>query len=220
MSLLTDINSRLPSLTIECIFDVGANVGQSAVRFRRDFPEAAIHSFEPVSATFAELQRTCLAINVSCHQIALGRDRSEALVSAKGTSSGNRIVTDTKGRTESVAVHRGEDFCAEHQITRIGYLKVDTEGRDLDVLIGFAGMLRDQLIDLVQVEVGMNETNSLHVPFERVVGFMRPLGYDLFSLYGPAFERDGRPLMRRCNPVFIAKRLVAPGLALPRAKPS
>jgi hypothetical protein len=37
---------------ISTIFDVGANVGQSALKFQEAFPRARIHSFEPVSATY------------------------------------------------------------------------------------------------------------------------------------------------------------------------
>jgi hypothetical protein len=37
------------------IFDVGANIGQTYRRFRRDFPDAQIHCFEPVNSAFQKL---------------------------------------------------------------------------------------------------------------------------------------------------------------------
>ena len=40
-----------------CIFDVGANEGQTALRLLRRFPSAEIHSFEPIPETFALLQQ-------------------------------------------------------------------------------------------------------------------------------------------------------------------
>src|SRR5438105_7739735 len=42
---------------IRMIFDVGAHVGESARKFHHAFPEATIHSFEPVSRAFAQLRQ-------------------------------------------------------------------------------------------------------------------------------------------------------------------
>lgn len=38
-----------------CIFDVGANIGQSAKAFANAFPNAVVYSFEPFPAAFHEL---------------------------------------------------------------------------------------------------------------------------------------------------------------------
>ena len=37
-------------------FDVGANVGQTAIRLMKEFPGAAVHAFEPHPDTFAALK--------------------------------------------------------------------------------------------------------------------------------------------------------------------
>ena len=42
---------------IKVVFDVGANVGQSALRYVQEFPLAEIYSFESVAATYGELVR-------------------------------------------------------------------------------------------------------------------------------------------------------------------
>ena len=39
------------------VFDVGANIGQSIQKFRKEFPKCAIHSFEPSPMAFEELTR-------------------------------------------------------------------------------------------------------------------------------------------------------------------
>jgi hypothetical protein len=44
-----------PSFSPKLIFDVGANVGQSAELFLSAFPEARIQCFEPAEGTFAAL---------------------------------------------------------------------------------------------------------------------------------------------------------------------
>ena len=42
-------------LSIHTIFDIGANVGKKSKLFRRLFPEATIHSFEPLPDCFEKL---------------------------------------------------------------------------------------------------------------------------------------------------------------------
>jgi len=39
-------------ISVNTLFDVGANVGQSSLRFRKDFPRASIWCFEPVKSTY------------------------------------------------------------------------------------------------------------------------------------------------------------------------
>ena len=41
------------------VFDVGANVGQTARHYRQIFPNAKIHSFEPFESTFRTLSENC-----------------------------------------------------------------------------------------------------------------------------------------------------------------
>ena len=43
---------------IQTIIDAGANLGQFALWARAEFPNAALHSFEPVRTTFEKLQAT------------------------------------------------------------------------------------------------------------------------------------------------------------------
>src|SRR4051794_35107543 len=51
-----DFREFLPKVGMRTIFDVGANVGRTATQFREHYPDAAIWAFEPVKATFGELQ--------------------------------------------------------------------------------------------------------------------------------------------------------------------
>jgi hypothetical protein len=93
---------------------------------------------------------------------------------------------------------------------RIGFLKIDAEGHDLEVLRGFAAMLKASRVDLVEAEVGMNPENRMHASFGSVQKFLERLGYRLFLLYD--FRRDapfsGRVVLRRCNAVFASPKLV------------
>ncbi|MBS2030633.1 MAG: FkbM family methyltransferase [Deltaproteobacteria bacterium] len=55
------------------VFDVGANRGQFALAARTVFPNAQIHSYEPIPATFAELSELAQRRGgIAAHNLALG----------------------------------------------------------------------------------------------------------------------------------------------------
>jgi FkbM family methyltransferase len=200
-----------PRLTIATIFDVGANVGQSTLRFRESFPEAAIFAFEPAEAAYGTLLRTIESLpRVQAFRLALGREASRAHMRAKGSSPTNRIVEAPSLLERSglapVAIVAGDAFAAEHGIDRIGFLKIDTEGHDLDVLVGFQRMLSEMRIDVLQTEVGMNPENTRHAPLEAVKAYLESLGYRVVFLYEQTLDIafSGRPVLRRLNAVFAS----------------
>ena len=58
---------------IKTIFDVGANIGQTAIKFNRSFKESIIYCFEPVNKPFKQLSfNTSTLDNVKCFNLALG----------------------------------------------------------------------------------------------------------------------------------------------------
>jgi hypothetical protein len=56
--------------------------------------------------------------------------------------------------TEDVPVTTVDDYCAEHDIGRIDFLKVDAEGHDLAVLKGARGAIDEGRVRLIQFEFG------------------------------------------------------------------
>src|SRR2546423_14886944 len=76
LELEQDLQRLIAANPVGCVFDVGANVGQSAQRFSRAFPSAQIYSFEPVKKTFDQLQaRTAELPNVRVINRAMGAAR-------------------------------------------------------------------------------------------------------------------------------------------------
>lgn len=206
------IGKHLPDWRPGVIFDVGANVGQSCSAYAAAFPEAAIHAFEPVAASFAALrERTEAFPNITVHPVALSWRADQPRMTSLGTSVGNHIVppgSDAGPGTQLVRAVSGAAIAAELGVAAISFLKIDTEGHDLEVLLGFAPIM--PAVDFVQVEAGMNPYNRTHVPFRILEDTLRHFGFLLFNIYEPMqeFKRGGRPVLRRTNPVFINARLV------------
>ena len=209
VDIFQDIARSLPNLRIGMVFDVGANIGQSALEFAERFPGAQVYSFEPVAATFGQLQTAVRGHKgVRCFQVALGASQSTGTMVREGTSDLFHLAKE--GDTgESVKIDTLDAFCRAQKVEHIGYLKIDTEGHDLDVLQGGAAMLQEQRVDIVQVEAGMNEGNTLHVPFESLKSYLEARGYVLFGMYEQMNEwTAGEPQLRRVNPVFMSKKLI------------
>jgi FkbM family methyltransferase len=213
-SLALAVRRHLPGFAPTVIFDVGANVGQSAQAFAERFPQATIYAFEPVAAAYQALVVQTRALPaVRAFKTALGRGPGQVPMVVDPAKLVNSQVTIRPVRgaehVENVPMDSGDRFCAANAIDRIGYLKVDTEGHDLEVLAGFAGMLSEKHIDLAEAEVSMNRANTKHVAFEAVKHYMETAGYFLFHIFEQTLDVgfSGRPIMRRANVVFISGSL-------------
>lgn len=205
------VAARLPGWQPHVIFDVGANIGQSAAGYAAAFPKAAIHCFEPVPDSFARLSAAIAPLpGVTAHPVALGQRKGTVRMSHNGASVGNRILTDQAAEGPGVievAMRTGADMLSALGIKRLSFLKIDTEGHDLEVLRGFGPRLKH--VDFIQVEAGMNPYNQTQVPFQRLSAFLFRKGFLLFHIFDQVFEfkKGGRPCLRRCNPVFIRESL-------------
>jgi FkbM family methyltransferase len=205
-----DVRRLFPGREIRTVFDVGANVGQSAERLRAWFPSAEIHCFEPIEATFRQLEsRVSRLGRVQCHRLALGAEARDASMIRSEQSVTSRIAGDTDGdgdgqaERETVRVERLDQFCRARDIEQIDYLKIDAEGHDLQVVHG-AG---DLIVDFVQIEAGFNRSSENNIPFEVVLGVMTGKGYLLFGLYEQVQRWPDGQALRRADPVFVARRL-------------
>jgi FkbM family methyltransferase len=206
------IGRYLPDWQPKVIFDVGANVGQSARTYARLFPLARIHSFEPSPASFGQLVLATSGLpNVTPHRLALGRvDATLDLTQGKDSAMNRLLPADSTppDGTVRVTVRTGADLLRKETIDHLDFLKIDTEGHDHEVLQGFLPVL--DKVDFIQVEAAMNPYNKTHVPFGKLSNLLRKEGFHLFHIFDQKMEwkRGGRPVLRRCNPVFISGRLV------------
>lgn len=211
-----DMANALPMYRANIVFDVGANVGQSAKLFLAKFRNSHIYCFEPVHDTYRVLQQSLQgADRVSCFQLAFGSSKATGQMVLQGSSDmffvlGQSSEPPSKdARIESVNVDTIDDFCRTHRLGHINYLKIDTEGGDLEVLRGAALMLGEQRIDVIQVEAGMNPANSRHAPFEAIKNFLESRKYYLFGIYEQVSEWPTRePHLRRTNPIFLSQQAI------------
>ncbi|QZZ22221.1 FkbM family methyltransferase [Leptothermofonsia sichuanensis E412] len=216
LDVLSDIRVRTTS-DLRIVFDVGANVGQSARAYSKYLPNAQIYCFEPVLETFKQLQQnTSECNNAYCFQLALGPEEKQTEITLQKYSLENSLLNYSDialseaeaVRTEIIQVTTISDFCQNHDIKQIDFLKVDTEGYDLEVLRGAKSLLDDHKITYIQVEAGMNYNNKKHVPIQEFIRYLESRGYVLFGIYDQMAWFQNKARLRFCNPVFISEREV------------
>lgn len=182
-----DINTKL------VIFDVGANTGRIALSLGKTFPKAEIYAFEPNPKTFIELERNAVSRNIVCH--AKGLSDKQGMLDI--FSSSNEIESEHTClypevlshfhqyddiESYSVVIDTIDCFCSQKSIPHIDFLKIDTEGHELSVLIGAKQMLGSNKIDIILFE--FNEMNVISRTFWRDFFNLLSPRYNLFRVHG------------------------------------
>jgi FkbM family methyltransferase len=141
----------------QTVFDVGAYRGDWACEALARVHGVAVHAFEPIPETFAELSdRFGHDDRVRLNRLALSntpngdlrmwidpRDRSLSSATAQPSPLARELL---------VPQTTGDSYAMEHGIDRIDILKIDAEGHEMEVLNGFHDSFERNSISLVQFE--------------------------------------------------------------------
>lgn len=215
IDICQDINHYLPTVSVELIFDIGANIGQSVSVYQNWFPKAVIHCFEPVETAFEKLvTSTRNNENIKCHKLAFGsEDKTGMLEINSDLSVMSKISSPTLDLEETslkkiISIKTLDSFCQQNGIDKINYMKIDTEGFDYEILIGAKQLLKTEKIDILEVEVGMYPGNEWHVPFEKIKLYLENHNYLIFGIYDQTLEwTKNQTNLRRVNAAFISSKL-------------
>lgn len=188
--------------SIRLIVDVGANVGQAALRFREAFPHAVIHCFEPVRDTFARLERNAGRYGCHCHPCAMGSHAQLATIYVRSNDTMSSLSKPEEYvSSEEVEVRTLDNWTRENAIDFIDVLKIDTEGHDLEVLAGAARLLESCSIRFIITEVGFDPERNL-VPFDSVRPVLGSYGLSLVGLYHQTMDWGGKRRLLFADALF------------------
>jgi FkbM family methyltransferase len=147
----------LASDQMDCVFDVGANVGRWALAAHEMCPSATIHAFELVPQIFDLLQQNTAAVpSIVANNVGLADSEGPVAVKFFHEDPELSSLIDVPYDRVSVWVPSstvtGDAYCERHGIDRVNLLKIDTEGSELLVLRGLGGVLSRSGIDVIQFE--------------------------------------------------------------------
>lgn len=132
---------RLPDEEEGAIFDCGANIGMFTMFMRSHNPGRAIHAFEPLPGNAAMVRLN--TPDASVNQMGVGREASIVRlgVDAQGLMASSIPQVWSLEPLEFPVIAL-DVYSAEHGIGPVAFLKIDTEGMELDVLDGAHDLLR------------------------------------------------------------------------------
>jgi FkbM family methyltransferase len=205
IDVFADQQALLKGLEVRCIFDVGANVGQTARRYRKLFPDATVHSFEPDPEVFRNLEAACRAdAAIRPHQLAVADSAgprryftsnheewgslSPILDGAPADLLNIPCSIATQSETEVVSTTL-DDFCAGERIDRVQILKMDIQGNELLALKGATRLLAARSIDLIYAEVLFKQFYQDQCFFHDLASVLMSHDYTLFGLYNLHFGK-------------------------------
>lgn len=186
------------------VFDVGANMGSWSAAVRADHPGSVVHAFE-IDPVIADRLAGRFAGDGGVTVVPLGLSDRSGVVSfhrsQRSTRGGSIIARPDAGDDVTVLdveVRGGDDYLAGVDLDRVRFVKVDTEGNDLNVLRGFAEALQAGRIDALQFEhnelavaagVHLKDFYDLLDPFHYDIGRLFP-DCVLFRPWLASYERE------------------------------
>lgn len=196
---------------IECVIDVGAHRGDYGSFLRAAGYRGAIVSFEPVERSYRELARNSAGDPAwSIERLALGsRDETREINVVSSTDLSSFCTFTRFGKDafaaqskieqrERVEVRRLDSVLSQVVAADVGriFLKIDTQGWDLEVLEGATGCL-DRIVAL-QLEASARPIYEGMPTYLETLGYAASLGFELTDAVPVVRDRRNRVIEFDC----------------------
>jgi len=198
-------------LEINCVLDVGAHFGEYGDWLRNNDYKGFIVSFEPVEESFHVLRQRCAGDRRRrAIHLALGSTNGSAQINVAAGSdltsfrqlSEFGTTTYTSGvvtRQETVQVRRLDQIfeaVTAHVPNPRVYLKMDTQGWDLEVLRGAQGCLNRILA--LQSEMAVQHLYTNSPDFREAISEFERSGFSISGLFSVGHDAQGRMVEFDC----------------------
>jgi len=202
----------LDQYAITTVIDVGANTGQyrNLIRKRIGF-SGLIHSFEPLPHLAAQLaahgkddprwhihnmalgnENTTLSLNVMASEV-FSSFRQPDTSATKSFVPGNTVV-----RTEIVPVRRLDDLAPGLEGIEEGavFLKIDTQGFDLDVILGAKDLI--SRVSVLQFELALQPIYKDVPHYLEIIKVVQELGFEISGIFPISHDEHLRAVELDC----------------------
>ena len=176
---------QVAKLNPAMMFDVGANIGEYARLASKHCAAAKLYCFEPVHETFVKLKETTAGNpHIAAMPMGLFSERGCRQINLYPSNAHSSLYDIDKkaSHVQSIDLNTGDYFMAEHGIDFVDLLKIDVEGAEMDVLLGFKEAFTNQCIRIVQFEYGHLNIISRQLLIDHY-DFFDSCGYLVGKLY-------------------------------------
>jgi FkbM family methyltransferase len=197
---------KLVGSAANVIFDIGANTGQTAKRYRALFPEAAVYCFEPFPDSYAQVARRFdQDTHVKPYRLAVSDTNGQATFRTYTNPVTNSLLPPAAESSQFVETGQMDDtgiitvesvtideFCRREKIGRLDILKMDIQGGEVRALHGASELLKARRIGLIYTEVLFVPLYQGQGWFYDIAAYLEGYGYRLFDFYNFCYGEDGQ----------------------------
>ena len=162
---------------INVIFDIGCRKDSEFINFVGE-----VHYFDPVPEFIDNLKNQQNLNTLSCiNNVGLGNENKEMYYYPLYQSFYNRIKSCNKSDEENkilLKIIKGQSYITENNIKSIDFMKIDTEGYELNVLRGFEDFLEN--VKIIQFEYGGTFLDN-NTKLIDVITYLESKGFYKFS---------------------------------------
>lgn len=200
--------------------DVGANIGWYSTLFSKIVGQnGAVHSFEPVPRTFAELEKNVrlngAPPNVFLNNFGLGdAEKTLEIHLFDGMPSGHASLAareNQPAQSFAVQIKTLDSYLLEREIERVDFVKVDIEGAELMFLKGASKLFEQKTPPVIFMEMALETTKEFGYKPNDLIEFIRAVRAD-YEFY--ALDESAEKLVKIEG--FSADQIGANVLCLPR----
>lgn len=215
------------TFNIHTIIDAGANLGQFALWARAEFPNATLHSFEPVRATFEKLQVTArmdplwntynlgLSSEKSVRKINLHVDHPSSSSLLDSTPLEVDLYPSTSRKVKRDVTCTTLDKWVEEYKPKMDkdiLLKMDVQGHEASVLQGGKHVLQN--VQVVIAEAIIEQLYHSQTTFPELVALLDSSGFNFIGVMEHGFSARGNVVA--LDAVFFKRSQVSHSLRLLR----
>ncbi len=189
--IISEITSKLIGEGDVCL-DVGANFGwYTTLMSMRSEKGGAVHSFEPVPKSFAELERNRellpFAEKVHINNMALGDHEGTVLINLFDDLPSGHASLATRGESRISSFECRmitlDSYLKERNVGNVAFVKVDIEGAEMMFLRGASLLFEQELPPVFLMEMALGQTKDFsYVPDDLIKYIGEHAEYSFFKV--------------------------------------
>ena len=198
----------LDTFKIDTVLDVGANIGQYASQIKKGGFKGEIHSFEPLSVAFRQLEQKSLYVpNWHVYNYGFGeKNHSTSIHVASNLSSSSIFSMKQKHidaapevsyvATEEIEIKTLDAVYADlfPNNERV-FIKIDTQGYESKVLLGGKESIANSIVGM-QLEMSLFELYDGEWLYHDFINYLRDIGFRLYSIEPGLFNYETGELLQ------------------------